>query len=217
MDPDSAFHQASAEGSRASAWDPSIRDNARMRDDAGDLSSAAAFASPARALAETPWAPPQAAADHGCRHRGCCLVPVGVDRGHAAPVLAARRNGRPPQTRLSGQSSPPSRAVLARALGHRRLPARGDRRLFPTWHVSRASPSTPPGCSRRPPSGQCSPRHVSGSTTSPPARSTFYAAQAGAFDDIALERALLLTEHAAVAIAAELSEDRADNLGGGPR
>ncbi|GAB3870280.1 GAF and ANTAR domain-containing protein [Terrabacter terrigena] len=41
---------------------------------------------------------------------------------------------------------------------------------------------------------------------------TMYAAQPGAFDGAALERAHLLTEHAALAIATEISGDRADNL-----
>jgi GAF domain-containing protein len=41
---------------------------------------------------------------------------------------------------------------------------------------------------------------------------TLYAAEPGAFDDEAVERATLLTEHAALAIAAEISGERADNL-----
>jgi GAF domain-containing protein len=41
---------------------------------------------------------------------------------------------------------------------------------------------------------------------------TLYAAEAGAFDDAAAERAHLLTEHAALAIGTELSDDRAGNL-----
>ena len=41
---------------------------------------------------------------------------------------------------------------------------------------------------------------------------TMYAAEAGAFDDAAVERAHLLTEHAALAIGTEISDDRAGNL-----
>lgn len=41
---------------------------------------------------------------------------------------------------------------------------------------------------------------------------TMYAAEPGAFDEAAVERAHLLTEHAALAISAEISGDRADNL-----
>lgn len=41
---------------------------------------------------------------------------------------------------------------------------------------------------------------------------TMYAAEPGAFDAEAVERAHLLTEHAALAIAAEIRGDRADNL-----
>ncbi|NUQ32657.1 MAG: GAF and ANTAR domain-containing protein [Dermatophilaceae bacterium] len=41
---------------------------------------------------------------------------------------------------------------------------------------------------------------------------TMYAAEPRSFDDAAIERAHQLTEHAALAIAAEISGDRADNL-----
>ncbi len=179
-----------------------------MHDDAGDLSSAAAFASLARALAETPGFLPKlqlitAAATEvaPCRWASIAVTP------HLSSLPAKR----------SASTDPALGAVIAAIAG-----STGSSPGIDAFQ--RGVTVDCPDLAREP----RFPEYAARMLAETPVRSvlstairihdvtagvlTCYAAEAGAFDDMALERALLLTEHAAVAIAAELSEDRADNL-----
>lgn len=185
-----------------------IRDISGTDDDPGDVSSAAAFASLARALTETPGFVPklQLITAAATELAPCRWASIAVT-AHLSALPAKR----------SASTDPALGAAIADIAG-----SSGSSPGIDAFE--RGVTVSCPDLAREP----RFPEYAARMLADTPVRSvlstairihdvtagvlTFYAAEAGAFDDMALERALLLTEHAAVAIAAELSEDRADNL-----
>ncbi len=185
-----------------------IRDNSGMDDDAGDVSSAAAFASLARALTETPGFVPklQLITAAATELAPCRWASIAVT-AHLSALPA----------KWSASTDPALGAAIADIAG-----STGSSPGIDAFE--RGVTVTCPDLTHEP----RFPEYAARMIAETPVRSvlstairihdvtagvlTLYAAEAGAFDDGSLERAYLLTEHAAAAIAAELSEDRAHNL-----